>query len=1533
MSAEEALFRAQSTTALYDRASPSTPSHLATLSEAKPEYKLLPALPDDANDREQLADGVHDAPVIVVQVRKRKGEVQLLLDGHVSTGEVDKKNNITRHNLSWHRGLHEDLETNTRVFSPLAIVAAVEDGQHAFQDITVALVQQYAENGRQILSPTVLSENRLLEHRVSDVRCRVVHAPYPLSYPVPPTVIIEDNQSLRTKKAKESLKFVAEAVNESDILNKVLTVAGTIDESNLEAAQAALLGTVLFGGAAVGAQWIDLYYGGAWSAVAYFFLELLKMVDKKSDNSIWSVSDAKRGKLAFRMVKDAARRWFTLLPDPQKRRTKFTVAELASVLETIANRRRARAAASDQLRAALDDLERVGTEEYRKEQVVWMWLLDKTDALDFDITGLEPSNARTSTLRVRISVDDSLACTSGQHYHEIECNREDSHRLGAVAAGTLEDMHRLYAAVVDLMNANQDEIDGKKPVFDPLQATLKAAGSVAPGPPGNATTAKKDDAAAAAEQAAADAEQANLIQWMQYDAKTRPTLGKGAFVVLKRRLRAWLAGSKSPLGEMQKKDLVTINEQLRRKLIKRLFLPKSPGASMIGRLELALKRKHTWLVRTSDKEWTRRLPQRARSTVVTVFATVPEDATGRVDIDAGKAFTRVYSEYHDAARWLSSSMVGAKMALRRFLREWEASSSTRIKLTCVCVQLQGAALNGRVDETAHGTLALTAPADIQFSGVVAAATEHAQRRIRLVVRRAQQQGARSQYDASVLEALGLEHSDASLLACQIFGDLWIDELVALWNLGNSKQAEMLEQASLRATHRLRAAGEFLRELIVERNAASSVSDADDVALGSTDIAFVATQSGRDAALFMDRLFFHQNFIALRAAMVPLIREAARAAMLAATAFRRAVPTRLPYEPAASLFGSPYDGIAAFVRTQRASGGVRAVVEAATGAYPSTLLLNAAEHHTQDVRDEVASRPSPSVRSHNTAMKDLVKAMQSRMASLRMDPGVADLQGSPTAVTVDALAKTLSTMHILPDGKGVAASFYVPYGFGDARPAPTLPPCAAPMFGSVPVFGGSLANAFRMVQTDNWVAGDGAALHVQLLPVYGCLATPINAHDHNEAESVHPNVVQVMSVGERVVQVHYAASGLPDPVHVDPGSAPADTASADGFARDYAVAHVRSGTTTQLASEVASIAWNAERIVQAVTAALASGNDADDDDPTTPPMVVLSLRHPPDDLGSQAWYKKPDHPMMLAQKRRKRMRKVEVSAKLLELFMEHHRDEVEKLLKILKKRLQLSPFSFTNNTSLEAEQKYALFTQKLETLDRTGPKKTDAEQLAAYEARLELSDSWATHTEGVQNALAVLLLDSAAALTAVLNGNGAPLPNVLLYKVAEEQSNATTAPGPSNAMENLLTVDELWARYVVVLRELDKLVAVIKDAERDLKDMLDVPRVYDGVFSNEKALLNVKAQRDAAAEAARDARKRHKKRQQRALEGALGIGMGMLSPQLLGNRVQLGCVDIVPPADGLQELPLRDVAADLEDACSRCDALRLSEACLLVSSFA
>jgi len=190
---------------------------------------------------------------------------------------------------------------------------------------------------------------------------------------------------------------------------------------------------------------------------------------------------------------------------------------------------------------------------------------------------------------------------------------------------------------------------------------------------------------------------------------------------------------------------------------------------------------------------------------------------------------------------------------------------------------------------------------------------------------------------------------------------------------------------------------------------------------------------------------------------------------------------------------------------------------------------------------------------------------------------------------------------------------VPFGFGDARPAPTLPPVPVPMFGSIPVLGKHLKAAFESIAgvLNGGLPTDVAkcALHVHLMPQLRC--TPPLGGGVQETNSMHPNVVQVlrMATDERT-EVHFLASRS--------RSNSLKLASTNGLedSKDLADAHQCDRNTLEMAHEVSSIAWNAERVVQCVVAALASARGVNDIDTV---CIELTIPHHAEYL--ETWYNK------------------------------------------------------------------------------------------------------------------------------------------------------------------------------------------------------------------------------------------------------------------------------------------------------------------------
>ena len=1438
MSVDELLFAEQSTTSLYTRAGNGEEKHALPLSLSKATYSTL-----DKVSRTVLAPTAPatrtGAPEIVVQVRKRNGKTDLLIDGYVSTGKP-AGGNVVDHYLVAHTGMYEDVETRTRVFSPIAIVSAIEDGQHAYQNVSVAVIYNYGNYSTVIEPSTVLTEARVPDHRVTDVRCSVVRAPYPLPYPHPPTIVIYDNvqqtqaHAIKTSKLAWSKNLLAIGTFVTGLLENV----GKVDVfSVLQYAGATAAGVAAAGTAAV-----SLYAAG-WALPALVQLAALPQWALYAEAFLYGEYSALLEPVLV-AIGNGAHKWATDPAPPDLRKTRFTLPELAMAIEALAARR---APVNRQPPETIRDPAAQQTTQFKRELLIWHWLADRglEEMPPIDTSRLVATAEYTAQLHLRITVDDALACDGKSHIHNLHCGRDDGPLLAAAAAGTFEDLSRLFAAIKSLEDAlTQATANGAQPLFDlwcdrafynPMLYASALVRAVA------ADLGANWQAGATAVEA---------VKSMRMRGAARKV--KRAYI------EDWLDAS-DPNLEERPAILKKVLANLKKKLVVPLFGGGSAAAKLYTDMNAALEDRRAIDRANPPVEWVRQMPQRTLSTYGSyLFSAVRDTGSAYVDVDAGSSLARLYTEYHDAAKWLSVCMKSSRLALKRLVPEWEASSETRIRLLCMCTAIDASGTAPHVEPVSYATLSLMTPIDIRFSGALASPTEHSQRRIRMIAKR-----TKGNHAPSVLEALKLEHTDDYLLACLVYGDLWADELVALYETEAHEQAEMIEMASTRATTRLRSAGKLLLELVASKRAMDDTAEFDDVALNGTDIALMATQPGRDARRLVSRMLFNQNYLAVRSVLTVAVRDAARAAVRTAAAFEQRVPFSLPHDACASLFGDRVDGIAAFLRIKTLSNDPT-VLEAVAGAYPSVRLL-ALDTDVQEQYLRIARDRKPPERPFApTESAELVRAMRFRMASLRVDfESVDTVAASPQSITVDRLAKRLATTAI---GEDDHFSFYVPFGFGDARPPPTLPSCAAPLFGTVPVYGPALVEAFQSIalaatqRAEPEASAERRILSVRLEPAFDCLETPAQSRGAEETESVHPNVVQVSRDKDGAVVVRYTASRVPPraPSAATDGVATYDAAVAD--AARAASAHVCSAETSSLALAVSSIAWNAERVVQAVVAALASADDESAYD-----AVELTFEMPRTDTRTSHLYTKPPNPLALAQTALKLQQHVVMWDAIRKGTLERQRELIDAAL---KKSRELDPTKSVLGDAAHPER------VMWEAIVETPVLDPDEQQDFAKRKEAFLS----LFSDEVLGELTTVYVDAQFA-------------TVEMYAWATGDEN----PLPSD--------DDVRKKAIMGVA---KLVDCVSEVEA-----LQPPHFY---FPPEwRAVAPVPPlPRDPTDQA-------------HPLLAALGVGMALLAPQL--EPLPVTC-RAVRPAAALNKAI--DAMIGLTGSFENCAAVRLSEACLLAS---
>ena len=1391
-------------------------AYIMTLERSEAKYTIL----DPTKSTRSFVENPERPPQVVVQVRKRKGKIELFLDGYHSKGR-DHPEGGKEHVLYWHSGLHEDKDTQDRALSPVAIVCAIEDGQRPLRGVRVGVWKTYRDGaGRKVHNSVLLTETNLSPHRVSDTRCRAACVPYPLPYQALPVVSIFDDRSRRTARNKKQLGYMKRI---ADILWEQVQKANANDNATLASKNASYIGYAYILGMAMPAA----YYGGVTGALTTW-----AMIKNGSSNMLPKGFGGVAALTGFATSTIAGEK-LTETALPTSNRVHFTLKELAKTLETISallittvdTGDAADQAFKDSLKDDPDDDEiEVAFANLQKKTkdsqsmlgptdlLFWDWLTSKAAAEADTLVGIFSSDdlldatKPQAALHVTIDVEDAFECdvdAREAQKHRIRCGRNDAYYLSNAAVGTLEDLIRVGKAIETFMKARDEavkEVTGNPNfiksalysiVYNPIAAAAKYLADFAASPVGKAS-AKSTQKAFAAQSG---------------------------------------TNSKTPddLDNPSPSDLARAENSI--KQLYNCFIDKDGnGMKLRTRIEDAVQSKGTpWAGEANGSAWVRNLPQRVGlSNFSYLFKAGQQDSTQHIDVETLSGIVREYTGYHDATQTLGVAMHSGEKYLRRRIPHWESRSATRVMLILGCTYIhEERAPHHREGDACFSTLCITTPVDIQFAGVATRFMDESLRCIRFVVKRAQQK-----CEKSLLEALGLKHTSEDLLACQIFGDLWADELVTLkqFDAATRSQIQVLEQASRRAAMRLRALGKLLLEVFTVLAQADLGSGEEyEVAPEIADISFRATLAGRDAARLLGRLLFARDDFEVRSVMTPVVRRSAAAAVRVAGVFERAVPGRLPHEPLASLFGDRSDCVAALIRADKLlDTGHVAAKSAMVGAYASSRLVS--DEESDEWKGKLRGTPQPPWRDTPTKPKDMRAAMRYRMASLRIDYDVLHLANELDRLQVDGLATRVVQF------SEVGTAFYIPFGFGDARPAPTLPPCSVPMFGTVPVLGRHLHQAFTSILEVLVRSGKADDQHakkdvfcVRLEPWLRCI--PHAEHQTSEETTAHPNIVHVFPTNSTLhdVKVRFLASVSRSSLRPK---------EYDNDDKTYTVGvlasrHLCDARTLDMTHEVSSLAWNAERVLQSIIAALASARDVND----AMKVIAIDMYLPSFKDYAQSWYNQ------------------RVNEKTDKLQLAYNRA----------------------NLAHENAKRNKRYEESI--LDELETKKKQIDELD--------------------------------------------------NKVAADNKKGTADPNEASILKQAERAYEaLKKKRVAILKSYS--LAPSGDSKRDnqlLLNHLD-EQVKQREKGEEEAMKELKAAKTSLEHDAREA----EHRASRMLIGAVGIGMAMASAIVFPMRVYLRRLDI----DKHNELGIME-GVDKADAkvakkFESCEAVRLSEACLVISQW-
>ena len=561
---------------------------------------------------------------------------------------------------------------------------------------------------------------------------------------------------------------------------------------------------------------------------------------------------------------------------------------------------------------------------------------------------------------------------------------------------------------------------------------------------------------------------------------------------------------------------------------------------------------------------------------------------------------------HDARAALQSVIAKSAVALRNLLDTWESQYESRCRFLHVLESnsqlrdifgVDSAQRNRLLPIIDTFALVLQQPRDVGAAVATAALTQRRKKQLEYVSKR--HNSALTTRNRTLFDALNLPNTEAAFIALSLFAEFWTDELVTLTASQSSDSARItmvMQPASARALRRLALCAEFILE---------TTKRIDVGFFEAGDVALAATQAGRDAKLVGARLHALFDFspqthsVSETKELTLRIRSISQTMRTMATTFSSKLPTSLPSEPLQSLFMHPTSGERAVARVRLVlerfntlSDASKALIESAVAAsYASNLLGGSGD--PVDVRSLLVGTVSPTV--DDAILRSI---FVKRAAALRLDVSVDEAEA---ATSVEDLTTRLSGVAIsnAPTSMGDTPTvFYVPHGYGDAPPPLTQPSMSSPMFGSVPVYTARLVTALDLIiSTLRGITDFNEQPVATLAPgvtVVDFVFWPCENYEALEGSELgpteHPFFIRTTS---KTISV-FASRG-PAPADDDEdeqlvslpelavfGPSPAQPAAVPTIpaVQTKAESFKLNKKSLDLSSMISSVAWNAERVLQA-----------------------------------------------------------------------------------------------------------------------------------------------------------------------------------------------------------------------------------------------------------------------------------------------------------------------------------------------------------------
>lgn len=1175
--------------------------------------------------------------VVQIQIVKRNGQFVPVVDGLKPPMHTDADGNV-KWVINHHRGMHTDEETQTWIFSPCAVSVCVEDGQPLPERCVVSVWQHVAHT--HAISALVggqgrvkLGERVVKPFAVSEHVAPIVYAPYPMFHSRPPRIIINDMSSIILHREKQGGRaiwniFKNPAANAQDKVHPFLlavgpfllnamgyyfkpmsmeeflktvtrpfglntwfedsdvptgprprgsawegfkemlkafaasTVAGdkptnaqktTASAAKVDAAEFAdqWREFVSFGSGVFG-MWA-LWYGipAADAIVAVYGADAVMRM--QSNQGVGFGEAMKKSFFNFGNFVDAGvaglKAFLNTRAQPPLTRRHFTIGELATVLETL----------TATVPLSKEELGRVTDRNtLSSESVVLQWLIasdtrsswiipdfgvlsdrfalgDVTNLVDLsEFSHIEGHGIQT---HVCIDIDDPTSdewCQGKPSARfEFYNNRRDKVHLGFAAGGAIQDLQRLQRAILE------------------LDSMLKRE-SKSTGPYEKAST---------------------FLDYNVFRPFFMAALSHWKYLRSFKRNVGSQEDMRKALQEQRATTLRFLRQNVQTKLHARFVAPHSEGSDLLRALTVAVEQRFlgqtlTEVPTIAAPRVLRELPQKVQYPAF-FFPTNATTDSNYVDVQVEKGTMREYSALHDAVAAGTRAARSAMAAIAVKHREWETMGQR-----CLFLHAFDAVRDWDIKAARHRirapsesySLVLQLPSDIRNAEAVAALEEETKRRILTLCHK----GEAAAEATTLLDQFKLHNTEETLVAMSLFAELWTDELLKLHGCTDPtlRVVSAVETAQARAAARCVACGQFLHDVTMQEWSGL-------VPMLSDDPALLATQAGRDAG----RLARRMQLVAqpkttrgvLSHALVQRVREIGAALRLTGNRLAAKPDAELlPSEPLQALFMAPAQGVRAFQRAQAFVNLDPSVIEAIAGAYPSSLLLvsNTDEAAIARQLQSTTALERPEVPNY------VARKVQERMAALRFDyPDTVHLDAPKTQLhaSTEDLTKAMSSLSVARGTQKL--SYYVPYGHGHAPPRVAYPPVPTPMFGSVPVWVGDAIAAIDALLTSPPTEAEDAP-EVSIFPIFPCA-------DATRPLPAHPALIDAHVLGSGFVDVCFWAS--------EPELASVVTATADDaeiptsalFAHDAATRHLQQEDARKLSSRVSTLAWNSERILQAL----------------------------------------------------------------------------------------------------------------------------------------------------------------------------------------------------------------------------------------------------------------------------------------------------------------------------------------------------------------